>query len=93
MRYWQEADLPAVDVGWARIASDRSDYVYVPHSQRGAITIFNRSGKPVEYLLGGKPGLNAPRDIAVSTTGDSLYVIESTGSGPTHILQWIKKVR
>ncbi len=93
VRYWQEVDLPAVDVGWARIASDRSDYVYVPHSQRGAITIFNRSGKPVEYLLGGKPGLNAPRDIAVSTTGDSLYVIESTGSGPTHILQWIKKVR
>ena len=91
-RYWREKDLPAVDVGWAGIASDRADYVYVPHSYRGTITIFNRAGKPVEYLVGGSPDLNAPQDITVSAGGDTLYVIEATGSGPTRLHQWIKNL-
>jgi uncharacterized lipoprotein YddW (UPF0748 family) len=90
-RYWQEDDLPAMDVGWAGLARDRSDYVYVPHSQAGAVSIFNRNGKPVEHLVGGTPALNAPQDIAVSTSGDTLFVIETMGSGPTRILQWLKK--
>ncbi len=90
-RYWQEDDLPAMDVGWARLARDRSDYVYVPHSERGAVSIFSRTGKPVEHLVGGAPPLNAPQDIAVSASGDTLFVIETMGSGPTKILQWFKK--
>ncbi len=92
-RYWQETDVPTVDVGWSRLQTDRHDFVYVPHSTRGVISIFNRAGKSVEHLMGGTPALNAPRAIAVSPRSDSLYVIETVGSGATQILRWIRKAR
>jgi uncharacterized lipoprotein YddW (UPF0748 family) len=92
-RYWQETDVPTVDVGWARMETDKHDFVYVPHSARGVISIFNRAGKPVEHLVGGTPALNAPRDIAVSAGSDSLFVIETVGSGSTKILRWVRKAK
>ncbi len=84
-RYWRENDLPAVDVGSSQVAHDSSDFVYVPHGDRGVITIFNRSGRPLQHLFGGTPPLNAPIGIAATAQGDSLFVLENAGSGPTRL--------
>lgn len=89
-RYWRAKDLPAVDIGWGKVAVDSTDYVYVAHSKRGIITIFNRAGEPIEHLIGGTPPLNAPKDIGVTTSGDTLYVMELVGLGPTKLSTWVR---
>lgn len=89
-RYWQTKDLAAVDIGWGKVAVDSTDYVYVAHSKRGIITIFNRAGEPIEHLIGGTPPLNAPKDVGVTTSGDTLYVMELVGLGPTKLSTWVR---
>lgn len=90
-RYWRVYDLPDGDIGLGKVAVDSSDYIYVSHANRGIITIYNRIGKAVEHLSGGNPLLNSPREIGVSVTADSLYVLETTGVGPTRLSLWIRE--
>ena len=90
-RFWRADDLASVDVGTAHITKDLSDYIYIPHTQRGIISIVNRAGNPVAYLSDGSPPLNAPRDIGVSPDGMLLYVLESAGEGMTRLALWSKK--
>ncbi len=89
-RYWRVPDIPAQDIGLGKVETDSSDFVYVSHSQRGVITLFNRTGDILSHLIGGSPKLNAPKDIAVTATGDSLYVLEAVGNGPTKLSLWCK---
>lgn len=90
-RYWRDHDLAAVDVGTGRVASDAADFVYVPHSDRGVITIFNRAGQLSAHLAGGNPPLQYPNALTVSRGGDSLFVIETGATGPGKISLWLKK--
>jgi len=90
-RYWRGTDPPAVDIGLGQIKTHKSDYVYVSHSQRGIITIFDRTGYPVEHLSGGNPPLNAPKNIGINQNNDILYVMESSGAGPTRLVKWVKE--
>ncbi|MBN2357564.1 family 10 glycosylhydrolase [candidate division KSB1 bacterium] len=90
-RYWRERDLPAVDVGISHVTHDSADFVYVPHSERGLITIFSRTGKPLQHLQGGIPPLNAPIGIASTPSGDSLLVLENVAAGPTRLSLWLRK--
>ncbi|HNR67525.1 MAG TPA: family 10 glycosylhydrolase [bacterium] len=90
-RYWQTDKLPAVDVGLGKVVTTSNDWIYVPHTPRGIISIFDRTGRVLEYLSGGTPPLNAPRDIAISMTGDSLYVLEMPGEGSNKLRLWSRK--
>ena len=74
------------------IGADADDLVYVPHSPRGIISIFDRIGRPLEYLNSGNPPLNAPIDMGISISGDSLYVLEMPGDGSTRLNLWSKKI-
>jgi uncharacterized lipoprotein YddW (UPF0748 family) len=89
--YKRGKDIPTVDIGLGKIAVSHSDHVYVAHSQRGIVSIFNKSGKPLGYLAGGTPPLIAPVEIAMTAKGDTLYVLESAGSGPTRLSVWVQK--
>ncbi len=89
--YWRENDLAAVDVGTGRVSRDQADFIYVPHSDRGVITIFNRSGGLLAHLKGGKPSLNYPNALTISPGGDSLFVIETEIYGPGRIALWLRK--
>lgn len=88
--YWRASDLPDGDIGFGKVAVDSSNYIYVAHSQRGIITIFDQAREPIGHLTGGFPMLYAPREIAVSPTSDTLYVLEETGGGPVQVSLWIK---
>jgi uncharacterized lipoprotein YddW (UPF0748 family) len=90
-RYWRVKDLPAADAGEGKVASDSADVVYVPHMQRGVITIFNRAGRLLAHLSGGDPPLNAPESLAISPSADSLFVLEAAGRGPTTLSLWVRK--
>ncbi len=90
-RYWRADDLPAADIGIGKLATDSSSYIYVSHTQRGVITIFDRVGKIVEHLSGGKPPLNAPREVGLSVSSDSLYVLEAVGFGASKLSLWVKQ--
>ncbi|MBN2410954.1 family 10 glycosylhydrolase [candidate division KSB1 bacterium] len=90
-RFWRGTDPPAVDVGLGQIQIHKSDYVHISHSRRGIITIFDRTGYPVEHLAGGDPPLNAPKNIGINQNNDTLYVMESSGVGPTRLIKWVKK--
>ena len=90
-RYWRVKDLEAADAGDGKVGRDSSDAVYVPHPQRGVITIFNRSGRLLAHLSGGNPPLNAPEALAISPSNDSLFVLESAGRGPGTLSLWVRK--
>ena len=90
-QYWRVNDLPDGDIGFGKVQVDSSNHIYVAHSQRGVITIYNQAEKAVNHLTGGFPMLNAPREIASSPTSDTLYVLEETGMGPTQISSWVRK--
>ncbi len=90
-RFWRADDLPAVDFGSGGVKTFKSQYVYTMHNQRGVITIFDRTGYPVEYLNGGNPPINAPQNIGISPDGDTLYVLEAAGEGPGRLIRWVKK--
>ncbi|MBN2001595.1 family 10 glycosylhydrolase [candidate division KSB1 bacterium] len=89
--YHHATDFNAVDIGFGKVAVDRADHVYVAHSRRGVITIFDKYGKPLQYLNGGSPPLNAPTEIGVTGTGQTIYVLESVGIGPSQITKWVKR--
>jgi len=92
-KYWQSDPLPAVDVGLGKIKIDKNDHVYVSHSQRGIITIFDRSGIPLKHLSQNNlSSLFAPQDIAIDEKNKVLYEIEMIGIGPTKINRWLKRV-
>ncbi len=90
-RYWQEDNLNTVDIGVGNVFTLGNESVYVPHSTRGIISIFDRAGRPIEYLSGGNPPLNAPKDLTVSASGDSLFVLEASGQGPTKLKLWTRR--
>lgn len=90
-RYWRTDDLRAVDIGIGKVSTDKADYIYVSHAQRGIITIFSKAGKVVEHLSNGQPPLNSPREIGVTTSSDSLYVLESVGMGAAKLSLWIRQ--
>ncbi len=90
-RYWRVDDLPAGDVGIGKVAIDTANYVYISHTQRGVITIFDRVGRIVEHLSDGKPRLNAPREVGLSVSSDSLYVLEAVGFGSAKLSLWVKQ--
>jgi uncharacterized lipoprotein YddW (UPF0748 family) len=90
-QFWRVNDLPDGDIGFGKVEVDSTNYIYVTHSQRGIITIYNQARKAVDHLTGGFPLLNAPREIAASPTSDTLYVLEETGMGPAQISSWVRK--
>ena len=90
-RYWRAKDLAAADAGDGKVTRDSADVVYVPHPQRGVITIFNRAGRLLAHLSGGDPLLNAPESLAISASADSLVVLETTGRGPGTLSLWVRK--
>jgi len=90
-RYWRADDLPAEDVGIGKVAIDSANYVYISHTRRGVITIFDRVGRIVEHLSGGKPPLNAPREVGLSVSSDSLYVLEAVGLGSSKLSLWVRQ--
>ncbi|HPG38330.1 MAG TPA: family 10 glycosylhydrolase [bacterium] len=92
-RFWRSDDLPAVDFGSGGIKTFKSKYVYTVHNQRGIVTIFDRTGYPVEHLSGGNPPLHVPQNIGLAPDGKTLYVLESVGEGPTRLSKWTKKNR
>jgi uncharacterized lipoprotein YddW (UPF0748 family) len=90
-RYWRVKDLVAADAGDGSVSRDSADVVYVPHPQRGVITIFNRAGRLLAHLSGGDPPLTAPEALALSPTNDSLFVLEAAGRGPASLSLWVRK--
>jgi len=90
-RYWRVKDLPAADAAEGRVASDSADVVYVPHPQRGVITIFNRAGRLLAHLSDGDPPLYAPESLALSASTDSLFVLDAAGRGPGVLTLWVRK--
>jgi len=89
--YSRGENIPAVDVGTGRLSVDGADELYVAHSPRGVISIFDRSGNAVQYLSGGSPALVAPVEIATTVSGDTLYVVEDVGLGPVRSSAWVRK--
>jgi hypothetical protein len=89
--YRKVNDLSAVDIGFGKVHARRSDRVYVAHSQRGIISIFDKSGKILLHLTGGTPPLIAPVEIATTASGDTIYVLENVGEGPTKLGMWVRK--
>ncbi|MBN1543438.1 family 10 glycosylhydrolase [candidate division KSB1 bacterium] len=90
VRYWPVEKLKTVDVGMGKVVTASNDLIYVPHTPRGVISIFNRSGRLQSYLSDGNPLLHTPLDIGISVTGDTLYVLEMAGDGPIKLSLWIK---
>lgn len=90
-RYWREKDLVVADGGEGGVESDSADVVYLPHPQRGVITLFNRAGRLLAHLDGGAPPLNAPQSLAISSSADSLFVLEAAGRGPGTLSLWVRK--
>jgi hypothetical protein len=90
-RFWRE-EFTAIDVGLGKVKSDKSGNFYICHSPRGIVSVVNRAGKLLGYISDGNPPINAPRSIGVSPDGSTLYILETSGEGPTRLVKWEKSI-
>jgi hypothetical protein len=90
-RYWQSDNIQVTDIGIGKVETDNNDYIYIPHPYRGIVSILDRVGRPIEYLTLKETHPFTPYDMSVSVTGDSIFVIEAAGNGPTKLHLWVKQ--
>ena len=86
-RFWRE-DFPVNNIGLGKIKSDNNGNFYFPHTPLGLVTIWNGAGQPLGHISGGNPPINAPKSIGVSPDGKTVYILETSGFGPTRLVKW-----
>ena len=75
-------------MGLGKIKTDNKGNIFVCHTPKGIISIWNQESNFIGHIAGGNPPINAPRSIGISPNGQTLYVLETSGIGPTRLVKW-----
>ena len=86
--YKQISDLPESNVGMGEISCDPNGLIYLASTPGQYIKVLDKNYQTVDFLLGGKPGIQAPRSAVPSPDGNLVFVIEIGAATPVQMLKW-----
>lgn len=81
------------NVGKGGVHTDSNGTIFVSHMPAGRVTVLDGEGKVLGLLRGGSPPLRAPKNVALCSSGNVVYVLETGAAGPSRLSKWARRTR